>query len=92
MPSRDLPADSSVDVVVVGAGFAGLTAARRLRQTGRSVVVLEADDRVDGRTKAGHIAEAWRWLRCSCCGAASRRPRAPSVRGATRSPRRAASS
>jgi len=44
------------DVVVVGAGLAGLTAARELTRGGFDVVVLEGRDRVGGRTHSAVLA------------------------------------
>jgi len=38
-----------VDVVVIGAGAAGIAAARRIQSAGRKVIVLEASDRIGGR-------------------------------------------
>lgn len=42
------------DVVVVGAGFAGLTAARELSRRGLAVHIVEARDRIGGRTWLDH--------------------------------------
>lgn len=50
------PTVRKVDVVVVGGGISGLTAARRVAAAGKSVVVLEARDRVGGRTLNHDVA------------------------------------
>jgi monoamine oxidase len=42
--------DGRTDVVVIGAGFAGLVAARELREAGFAVVLVEARERIGGRT------------------------------------------
>jgi monoamine oxidase len=46
---------SSVDVAIIGAGAAGLGAAHALKDSGLSIIVLEARDRVGGR---GHTVMA----------------------------------
>lgn len=46
------------DVVVVGAGCAGIAAARTLAAAGKSFVVLEAGDRVGGRAHTANLAGA----------------------------------
>jgi phytoene dehydrogenase-like protein len=47
--------EAEVDVVVVGAGLAGLAAARHLVAHGRTTVVLEASDGVGGRMRSDVI-------------------------------------
>jgi monoamine oxidase len=47
----------NADVVVVGGGFAGLTAALRVKQAGRSVILIEATPRLGGRTFTGRLTD-----------------------------------
>lgn len=42
--------DMTSDVIIIGAGAAGLMAARELKRAGKTVVVLEASERIGGRT------------------------------------------
>ena len=45
------------DVLIVGAGYAGLTAARELTRAGKTVLVLEARNRVGGRVWTERFAD-----------------------------------
>ncbi|MGM0564298.1 MAG: flavin monoamine oxidase family protein [Pseudomonadota bacterium] len=49
-----MPNDDA-SVIVLGAGYAGLSAADQLRQSGQQVLLLEARDRVGGRTRTDHL-------------------------------------
>ncbi|MGW7137513.1 FAD-dependent oxidoreductase [Streptomyces xanthophaeus] len=54
-------AESRPDVVIIGGGFAGVTAARELTMRGRRAVLVESRDRLGGRTYTkdhdGHAME-----------------------------------
>ncbi|MFC8733459.1 flavin monoamine oxidase family protein [Luteimicrobium sp. NPDC057192] len=50
------PTKQHADVVVVGAGIAGLTVADQLTREGHHVVVLEGRDRVGGRIRQAEVA------------------------------------
>lgn len=53
MSAPSLP--TKCDVVVIGAGLAGLAAARRIAVAGQSVVVLEASDNIGGRVRTDYV-------------------------------------
>ena len=56
---RDISENRSIeaDVIVVGAGFAGIMAARELKQAGRTVALLEARSRLGGRSLSHPIGD-----------------------------------
>jgi monoamine oxidase len=54
LPRLAVAQPTNPDVVVIGAGAAGIAAARRLIASGKSVVVIEAADRIGGRAHTDH--------------------------------------
>lgn len=49
----------SCNAIVVGAGIAGLIAARNLQRHGLTTTVLEARNRVGGRIESIKVADGW---------------------------------
>ncbi|MEM7304175.1 MAG: NAD(P)/FAD-dependent oxidoreductase [Pseudomonadota bacterium] len=47
----------AIDTIIIGAGFAGVTAARELSMLNQKVVLLEARDRLGGRTWTSHLGD-----------------------------------
>ncbi len=70
MASTDYQALDGYDVIIVGAGISGCSAAWYLKQHGRSALILEANDRSGGKTytvpdgcgKAGHVDLGASWV------------------------------
>src|SRR5580693_5570890 len=57
-PGRAAPRTRSIyDVIILGGGFAGVTAARELSRSGRRCVILEARGRLGGRTFSTQVFE-----------------------------------
>ncbi len=57
-PPNGQSAVNRYDVIIVGAGLAGISAARELQHLRRSFLILEANDRIGGRAYVGYIGDS----------------------------------
>lgn len=64
----------TADVIVVGAGLSGLTAAWRLGWAGKTVCVLDAAPRLGGRIRSAQLADG-QWLELGAAGIGARQTR-----------------
>jgi len=64
----------TAEIVVVGAGAAGIAAARRLHDRGRSVLLVEAMERVGGRAHTVNVKNLPLDLGCGWLHSAERNP------------------
>jgi len=56
-PTREADV-TKYDILILGAGVAGLAAGRRLAESGRQVAIVEARDRIGGRIATEHVSIA----------------------------------
>jgi NADPH-dependent 2,4-dienoyl-CoA reductase/sulfur reductase-like enzyme len=54
-PQSSLASNNEYDVIIIGAGFAGLIAARELSHRNLRVLIIEARDRIGGRVFTAQI-------------------------------------
>lgn len=57
MKRNDMAAAGSVDVIIIGAGISGLTAAFYLKRSGRTVLILDAADAPGGVMRTAHLRD-----------------------------------
>ncbi|MCC6946128.1 MAG: FAD-dependent oxidoreductase [Bradyrhizobiaceae bacterium] len=74
MLNRSEPPSGEVDIAIIGAGAAGIAAARRLADAGADFVVLEARSRIGGRAWTAELAGFPLDLGCGWLHSADRNP------------------
>jgi len=60
------------EIIIIGAGLAGLTAAKALKAAGKSVLIIEASDVIGGKALIDEVEPGYKNMRlnaqCFVCG------------------------